>query len=121
MSYGRIAEELILANMRIPPGKRAAIKSRNELRIGVNGVSKLTCIPGRCGTFLEPVAVPDCRFASIGSHLEILRQFQAIGGAGVLAQPAEHAPRSIVSKIGEDFAARGVVAMPAHHDQLLRA
>ena len=69
----------------------------------------------------EAVAIPDGAFAGVVGHLEILRQFQAIGGAGVFAEAAEHAARSIVGKSGENFAPRGFVAMPADDDQVFRA
>ena len=51
-------------------------------------------LPGvmrRSGAFFEAMAVPDRAFAGVGGHLEVLGEFEAIGGAGVLAQSAEHA------------------------------
>src|SRR6267142_587657 len=78
-------------------------------------------IPGGRGALFEPVPVPDCAFAREVRHLEILRQFQRIRGASILAKPAEHAPRSVVGKKSEHLAPRGVIPLPAHHNQVLRA
>lgn len=65
--------------------------------------------------------IPDRTLARIGRHLKILRQFEAIGRAGILAKSAEHAARSVVGKISQNFPAGGVIAMPADHDQIFRA
>ena len=65
------------------------------------------------------MAVPDCAFARVGGHLEILREFQAIGGTGILTKPAEHAAGGVVGKCRQDFASRGIVALPADDDQIL--
>ena len=62
--------------------------------------------------------VPDRALTSVGSHLEVLGQLKTIGRTGVFAQPAEHAPRSVVGKRREHFAPRRVVAVPSDHDQI---
>src|SRR6266850_223520 len=80
-----------------------------------------TRIPRRCRPLFEPVPVPDGAFARKIRHLEILRQFQRIRRARIFAQPAEHAPRSVIGKKGENLAPRRVVPLPAHHNQVLRA
>src|ERR1700691_3524253 len=73
------------------------------------------------GCFLEAVTVPNGSLARIRGHCETLRQFQAIGGAGIFAEATEHAAGSVIGKRGEDLAASGLIALPAHHDQVLRA
>jgi len=65
------------------------------------------------------MAVPNGSFPGVGGHLEILREFQAIRGTGVLTKTAKHAARRIVSKCGQDFAPGGVVALPADYNQIL--
>ena len=65
--------------------------------------------------------IPDGAFPAVLSHLEILSEFQAIRGAGIFAEAAEHAARSVVRKRGENLAASGVIAKPADDDQILRA
>src|SRR5882672_5231091 len=67
-----------------------------------------TRIPRRCRALFEPVSVPDGAFAREIRHLEILRQLQRIRRARILAQPAEHAPRSVIRKKGEHLAPRRV-------------
>src|SRR5438874_843482 len=44
-----------------------------------------------CGSLLQTVPVPDGSFAGVIGHFEILRQFEGVGGASILAQPAKHA------------------------------
>lgn len=44
-----------------------------------------------CRAHFKAMPVPDSAFAAEISHLEILRKLEAIGGAGVFAQTAEHA------------------------------
>ena len=85
------------------------------------GREDLPRVPRRRGAFLEAVAVPDRAFARIGSHLEILSELEAVGRARILAEAAEHATRGVIRKISEHLAARGVIAMPADHDQIFRA
>ena len=71
------------------------------------------CGPARClsrvmrrsGAYFQAMAIPNGAFARILGQLKILREFEAIGGANVLAQAAEHAARSIVDKSGEHLAA----------------
>jgi len=69
----------------------------------------------------EPMTVPNGAFAAVAGQLEILREFEAICGASIFAQAAEHAARGIVRKRGEHFPARGIVALPAHYNQIFRA
>jgi hypothetical protein len=69
----------------------------------------------------QTVPVPDGAFAAETGHLEILRQFQAISWAGVFAQTAEHAARSVIRKCSQNFAPCGVVPQPSHHNQIFRA
>ena len=76
---------------------------------------------GRSGSNFQAVPIPDGAFAIVMSHLEILSQLKAIGGASVLAQSAEHAARSVVSERGQNFSPCGVVSQPSHHDQVFRA
>src|ERR1700733_2709926 len=73
----------------------------------------------RRGPFLEAMTVPDRALARIRGHFEILRQLQAIGGAGILAKATNHAAGSVIGKRGEDLAASGLIALPANHDQVL--
>ena len=68
------------------------------------------------GADFEAMTIPDGAFTAVMSHFEVLRQFQAIGGAGILAEAAEHAAGRVVSEGGEDFAARGIIAQPADYD-----
>ena len=75
----------------------------------------------RSGADFQAVAIPDGAFAAVLSHLEILSQFQAIGGASIFAEAAKHAARSVVGKGGENFAASGVVAQPANNNQIFGA
>ena len=65
--------------------------------------------------------VPDRALAGVGCHLEVLREFEAVGRASVLAEPAEHAARSVVGEIGQHFAARRVITMPTDNYQIFRA
>src|SRR5215467_5352383 len=81
----------------------------------------LTGITRGCRALLQAVPVPDSSFATVISHFEILRQFQSIGGAGVLAQPAKHAARSVVSKMRQHFSASRVVSRPSDDDKIFRA
>ena len=73
------------------------------------------------GPDFETMPIPDGAFARVIGHLEILGEFEAIRGASVFAQAAEHAARRVVSEGSENFAASGVVAKPAHDDKILRA
>jgi hypothetical protein len=75
----------------------------------------------RRGSDFEAMTVPNGAFAAVMSHFEVLRQFQAIGGASVFAEAAEHAAGGVVSEGGEDFAAGRVIAQPADDDQIFRA
>src|SRR5260370_11129627 len=68
----------------------------------------------------EAVAIPDGAFAGEVCHFEVLRQLQSVHRASIFAESAEHAPRRIISKARQHFPARGVVALPAHHDEVLR-
>jgi hypothetical protein len=69
-----------------------------------------------------PVRGGDGRaFARVVGHLKILCQFQCVDRASIFAKSAEHAPRSIIRKGREHFPSCGVVALPAHYDQVLRA
>src|SRR5579862_2757521 len=70
---------------------------------------------------LKTMPIPDSTFAGVIGHLEILGQFETIGGASVFTQAAEHAARSVVSERGENFAASGIVAKPADDDEVFRA
>lgn len=65
--------------------------------------------------------IPDRALARIRGHLEVLRELEAVGRAGVLAEPAEHAARSVVCEVGQHFSAGRVIAMPADDDQIFRA
>jgi hypothetical protein len=85
------------------------------------GCGQLPRVPGGRGAFFQAVPVPDRTFARVGSHLEVLRELQAVGRASVFAKPAEHAARSVVGKVGQHFAAGRVIAMPADHDQIFWA
>jgi hypothetical protein len=67
------------------------------------------------------MAVPNGSFTGVGGHLEILREFQTIRGAGILTKAAKHAARRIVSKCSQDFAPGGIVALPADYNQIFRA
>src|SRR6266481_4010351 len=69
----------------------------------------------------EAVTIPDRAFAREVGHFEILRQFQRIYGASIFAESAEHASRSIIGESRQHFPSRGVVTLPAYHDQVLRA
>src|SRR6202051_1624537 len=82
---------------------------------------KSTRVPGRRRTFLKTVPVPNRTFAGIRSHLEVLRQLEAIGWARIFAEAAEHAGGSIVRERREHFAACSLIAMPANDDQIFRA
>ena len=81
----------------------------------------LTGIARGCGPLLQPVTVPDGSFAGVISHFEILRQLQRIRRTGILAQPAEHAPRGVIGEVRQHFSARRIVALPSHHDEIFRA
>src|SRR5580658_10121338 len=99
------------------------MESRNEHEVAVRGhtpagLPRVMC--GR-GPGLQPVAVPDGAFASVLGHLEILRQLETIGWTRIFAEATEHAARSIVDEGSEDLPARGLVAMPADYDEILRA
>ena len=74
-----------------------------------------------CGSSFQAMAIPNRAFAAVAGHFEILRQFQAIRGAGIFAQAAEHAARSIVRESGKNLAAGSIVAQPTHDDQIFRA
>jgi hypothetical protein len=67
------------------------------------------------------MAVPDGAFTGVIGHLEVLGQLEAVCRAGIFAEAAEHAARSVVSEIGENFSARGVVTKPADNDEVFRA
>jgi hypothetical protein len=67
------------------------------------------------------MAVPNRSFARVGGHLEILRKFEAIGRAGILAQSTKHAARGVVGERRQDFAPGRVVALPADDNQIFRA
>ena len=73
------------------------------------------------GSDFETMPIPNGAFPCVIGHLEILGEFEAIGWAGVFAQAAEHAARCVIGKRGEDFAARGIIAKPAHDNQIFRA
>src|SRR5271163_3214133 len=75
-------------------------------------LQKLSRVMCRSGPNFQAVSVPDCAFAVVMRHLEILRQFQAIRRASILAQSAEHAPRSVVGKRGQNFSPCGVISQP---------
>jgi hypothetical protein len=94
---------------------------RCEIQLYVRAGNHLPRVVGWRRAYFEAMAIPDCAFAGVGGHFEILGEFEAIGWAGVFAEAAEHATRSIVSEMREDFAAGGVVALPAHDDQIFRA
>ena len=64
----------------------------------MNGYSSVR-IQHRRGAFFQAMPVPDRALARIRSHLEILRELEAIGRAGILAKPAEHAARSIIREM----------------------
>src|SRR6266446_2803368 len=74
-----------------------------------------------CRSLFEAVTIPDRTFAREVGHFEILRQFQRIHGASILAESTEHAPRSVIRKVSQHFPSRGIVALPAHHNQVFRA
>src|SRR3989338_3459401 len=84
-------------------------------------VCRLAGVADGGGAFFEQVAVPDGALAGVVGELEILRELEGVGGAGVFAAAAEHAARQIVGKVGEHLAAALVVAGPADDDQVLRA
>jgi len=84
-------------------------------------VNFLARVSRRRGAFFQAVPVPNRALARIGSHFEILSELEAVGRAGILAESAEHAARSVVSEVGQHLAACGVIAMPADHDQIFRA
>ena len=65
--------------------------------------------------------VPNCAFARVGGHFKILRELQTVSGASVLTKSAKHAARGVVGECRQDLAPRGVVALPANDDQVLRA
>jgi hypothetical protein len=69
----------------------------------------------------QAMTIPDGAFAAISRHFKILGQLEAVSGTCVFAEAAEHATRGIVSEMGQNFAAGGVVALPSHYDQILRA
>ena len=69
----------------------------------------------------ETVTIPYGAFAVVVGHLEILGQFETIGGTSVFTQSAEHAARKIVGKGSENFAARRLIAQPADDDEIFRA
>src|SRR5438445_652341 len=71
----------------------------------------LTGIARGCGPLLQPVTVPDGSFAGVISHFEILRQLQRIRRTGILAQPAEHAPRGVIGEVLQHFSSRRIVAL----------
>src|SRR6266436_2603709 len=88
---------------------------RSSMQISLAGVARW------CRALFEPVPVPDGAFAREIRHLKILRQFQRIRRARILAQPAEHAARSVIREKSEHLAPRRVIPLPAHHNQVLRA
>ena len=57
---------------------------------------------GRLGAFLQRLPIPDRALARIRRQLEILCQLQRVHRAGVLAQPAEHAPAQVVGEVGHE-------------------
>jgi hypothetical protein len=85
------------------------------------GTGSLARVMRGGGADFQAMTVPDGAFAAVVGHLEILGQFEAIGGAGVFAEAAEHAAGGVVGEGGEDFSAGGVVAQPANYDQIFRA
>src|ERR1700687_5037909 len=80
-----------------------------------------TRVVRRRGSLLQSVPIPNGAFARVAGHFEVLRQLETVGGAGVLAKPAEHAARSVISEMRENLAPRSIVALPAHHNQVFRA
>ena len=73
---------------------------------------------GRRSDF-ETMPIPNGAFPCVIGHLEILGEFEAIRGAGIFAQAAEHAARRVIRKRREHFPASGIIAKPAHDDQIL--
>jgi hypothetical protein len=86
----------------------------------LSGRFGLALVLGGLRTFFQSLAVPDPALAAVAGQLEILRQFQRVGGTRILAQPAEHAAAQIVSEIGEFFSARFLVTLARDHNQVLR-
>src|ERR1700680_3412081 len=80
-----------------------------------------TNVPRRRGALLQPVTIPDGAFTGIGGHLKVLRKLQEIGGAGIFTKAAKHAAGSVVGERRQHFTASEVIALPADHDQILRA
>jgi hypothetical protein len=72
-------------------------------------------------TFFQSLSIPDHAFPGIAGEFEILGQLERIGGAGIFAEPAEHAPAKIVGKGREFLASRFLVAFAGDHDQVFRA
>ncbi len=95
--------------------------ARCEILLHVRPGIHLPGVVGWRRAYLEAMAIPDRAFAGVGRHFEILCEFEAVSGAGVFAQAAEHAARSVVGEMSEDFAAGGVVALPAYYDQIFGA
>jgi hypothetical protein len=73
---------------------------------------------GWSGTFFQGFAVPDEAFAGVVRHLEILREFQGVGGARVFAQATKHAAAQVVGEVRQFFAASDRIAFAAYDDQL---
>src|ERR1035437_9970048 len=94
------------------------VSIQKQMPLSGLGMGRLLLVDGGLRTLLEFLAVPDHTFAGEARKLEILGEFERIGGASIFAQAAEHAAAQVVGKIGELFAARLFIALAGNHDQV---
>lgn len=84
-------------------------------------IAALAGVLDRARPFFKHLAVPDQPFAGVRGQFEILRQFQGIHGAGVLAKSAKHTARQVVSEVDEVFSAGLLVALADDDDEIFGA
>jgi hypothetical protein len=103
------------------PDFRIGSESRRRTKESLLARCRLVLIPLGLGSLLQGLPVPDQTFATVLSHLKVLREFQSIRGAGIFTEPAKHAPAEVVGKFRQFLASCHGIAFAAYNDEVLWA
>ena len=98
---------------------RASSQKRELPHPHLRHAAPLFAVQGGLRTALQRLEVPDHAFAIVAGELEILSEFEGIGGAGIFTEAAEHAAAQVVGKLDQLFAPGLFIALAGDDDQVL--